>query len=183
MSSKEYLLRKSAVFQMGLLFNQQPPDERISAYATALMKYEPEQIVYAFNQVINSGTAFFPSLAEILRHLRPTVEASQDKAPRVATEMLQALRWYGPHDEERMLNNVSEEARQTFLRLGFTGDIRNSENIDTVRAQLERLARSVLSSVAAEKKNEKLESIGIDTGKVLQLRKPDFTNLLPSDPA
>lgn len=185
MSNEKLLERKSAVFQMGLLFNQQPSDERITAYANALMSYEPNQIIYAFNKVINSGTGFFPSLAEILKHLRPTEEIATDKAPQVAAEMLQALRWYGPHDEAKMLNNVSPEARITFQRLGHTGDIRNSENIDTIRAQLERLARSVLSSREADRKNNELQNIGI----VLQLKKPDLQKIdfgsiqIPQGPA
>lgn len=180
-TNNKLLAIKAAIFDMGLKFNQEPSDAKITAYAKELMEYSPEQISFAFREVIKSGSAFFPSLAEVLKHLRPTIEAPQDKAPQIAAEMLQALRWYGPHDEAAMLMNVSEEARQTFARLGFTGDIRNSENIDTVRAQLERLARSVMTSAVADKKNEKLESLGIDTGKVLQLRKPDFTNFLPGD--
>jgi hypothetical protein len=162
---------------MGLLFNQQPSDERITAYANALMNYEPNQIIFAFKKVINSGTAFFPSLAEILKHLRPAEEVGQDKAPQIVAEMLQALRWYGPHDETNMLQNVSPEARLTFQKLGHTADIRNSENIDTIRAQLERLARSVLSSRETGKKNQELERIGI----VLPLKKPSLQALDYSD--
>lgn len=176
---------KSAIFQMALRFNQEPSREKIEAYAIDLMEFTPEQITYAFRKIINSGTAFFPSLAEILKHLRPAQEIATDKAPQVAAEMLQALRWYGPHDEAKMLNNVSPEARITFQRLGHTGDIRNSENIDTIRAQLERLARSVLSSREADRKNNELENIGI----VLQLKKPDLQKIdfgsiqIPQGPA
>lgn len=164
---------KEAIYEMGLLFNQMPNEERITAYAKALMNYEPNQIIFAFKKVINSGSAFFPSLAEILKHLRPAQEVATDKAPQIANEMLSALKTYGPHDEANMLKNVSEEARLTFTRLGFTGDIRNSENIDTVRAQLERLARSVISSREADNKNKQLESIGI----VIPFNKPDMKKL------
>lgn len=178
MSASEKLLAiKATIFEMGLRFNQQPTNERIHAYATDLMEFTPDQISFAFRQVINSGSAFFPSLAEILKHLRPVVESNQDKAPQVVAEMLQALRTYGPHDEANMLNNVSEEARDTFLALGYTGDIRNSENIDTVRAQLERLARGVMATKAAQVKNKELEKIGIQPAKVLHLNKPGMKGL------
>lgn len=176
-TNTKLLAIKAAIYDMGLKFNQEPSDAKITAYAKELMEYTPEQINFAFRQVIKSGSAFFPSLAEVLKHLSPASEPLQDKAPQIATEMLQALRWYGPHDEVRMLESVSPEAKLVFERLGYTGDIRNSENIDTVRAQLERLARSVLSSKVAQDKNEKLESIGIKTAKVLHLNKPGMQTL------
>jgi hypothetical protein len=175
---------KSAIYQMGLRFNQEPSDAKITAYAKDLMEYTPEQITFAFRRVIDSGSAFFPSLAEILKHLRPANETSQDLAPQIATEMLNALRTYGPHAELQMLENVSENARLTFLALGYTGDIRNSENIDTVRAQLERLARGVLNSKEAAKKNETLGRIGIDVfGKVLPLKRPEMQKLTFENPS
>lgn len=184
-AQNKLLAIKATIYDLGLRFNQQPSPERIHAYATDLMEFTPEQITFAFRKIINSGTAFFPSLAEILKHLRPPQEIATDKAPQVVAEMLQALRWYGPHDEAKMLANVSPEAKLTFQRLGHTGDIRNSENIDTIRAQLERLARSVLSSREADRKNEELQSIGI----VLQLKKPDMQKIdfgsmqIPQGPA
>jgi Golgi nucleoside diphosphatase len=165
---------KAAIYEMGLYFNQQPSDDRITAYAKALANYSDKQVIFAFKQVINSGTAFFPSLAEILKHLKPQ-EETHDKAPQIAAEMLKLIRWYGKHDEENMLKNASPEARETFLRLGDTQDIRNSENTDTVRAQLERLARSVMQSKQVEVKNKQLENIGI----VLPLKRPDFSGYLP----
>lgn len=170
MSDKNFLLRKSAVYQMGLLFNQAPTDERITAYANALMNYEPKQIIFAFNQVIKSGSAFFPSLAEILKHLQP-VQDNHDKAPQVAAEMIQMVRWYGKHDELAMLEKCTPETKEVFERWGDTSSIRNSENLETTRAQLERFARSVIASKVASDKNQALESIGIKTGKVLHLNK------------
>lgn len=178
---------KSAIYQMGLRFNQEPSKEKIEAYANDLMEYTPEQITYAFRQVIKSGSAFFPSLAEILKHLKPATETAQDKAPQIAQEILQLLRWYGPHDEKRMIENASEDAKLVFLAIGYTGDIRNSENYETTKAQIERLARGVLASRAASEKNEQLEKIGVDTSKVLTMKKPgmqglSFSNLLPDGP-
>jgi hypothetical protein len=182
MTNPKLLAIKASIYEMGLRFNQQPSPERIEAYAIDLMEFTPAQVTYAFRQVINSGSAFFTSLAEVLKHLRPAMDQGQDRAPQVANEMLNALRTYGPHDEENMLKNVSEEARLAFSALGYTGHIRNSENIDTVRAQLERLARSVISSRENAQKNNQLEKIGI----VLPMKKPgmkklDFNSFLPSE--
>jgi hypothetical protein len=172
---------KEAIYEVGLLFNQQPSDEKITAYAKALVNYTPKQIVFAFNQVILSGSAFFPSLAEILKHLRPSVEAVVDRAPQVANEILKALRTYGPHDEANMLLSVSDDAKLTLQAIGYTGDIRNSENYETTKAQIERLARGVLASKDANTKNERLQKIGIDTKNVLSMNRPgmkaiDFSN-------
>jgi hypothetical protein len=161
MSSAKFLLIKAAIYEMGLLFNQQPSEERITAYANALVNFEVEQVRFAFKQVIASGSAFFPSLAEILGHLRPKKESGQEKAPQIASEMLRALRTFGPYAEKEMLESISEDARLTFLALGYTGDIRASENIDVVRAQLERLARGVLGSKEASTKNKNLERLGL----------------------
>jgi Golgi nucleoside diphosphatase len=147
---------KAAIYEMGLYFNQQPSDDRITAYAKALANYSDKQVIFAF------------------KHLKPQ-EETHDKAPQIAAEMLKLIRWYGKHDEENMLKNASPEARETFLRLGDTQDIRNSENTDTVRAQLERLARSVMQSKQVEVKNKQLENIGI----VLPLKRPDFSGYLP----
>jgi secreted Zn-dependent insulinase-like peptidase len=172
MSATKVIQVKAAIYEMGLLFNQNPNDEKITAYANALVNYEPHQIIFAFKQVINSGSAFFPSLAEILKHLKPIQENLEDRAPSIASEIIQLLKWYGPHDEENMLNQATQEARRVLLRLGYTGDIRNSENTDVVRAQLERLARSVLSNMKAEIKNEQLQKIGIKTEG---MKKLDFS--------
>lgn len=179
---------KEAIYEVGLLFNQQPSDEKITAYARALQNYEPKQIVFAFNQVILSGSAFFPSLAEVLKHLRPSVESVADRAPQVAVEILNAIRTFGPHAESEMIEKVSEDARLTLLAIGYTGDIRNSENYETTKAQIERLARGVIASKEASIKNEKLSKIGIDTKNVLNLKRPgmksvDLSGFLPGDPA
>lgn len=162
-NDKKKLAIKSSIYQMGLRFNQEPTKERIEAYASDLMAYEPDQIVFAFRQVIKSGSAFFPSLAEILKHLRPQEVNNTDKAPQIAMEIINALRAHGPHDEEKMLLNVSSEAREVLERYGYTGDLRNSDNYETTKAQLERFARGVLQSSKASEHNLRLENIGIKT--------------------
>lgn len=184
MNTEKFIEIKAAIYEMGLLFNQMPNDEKITAYAKALVNYESTQIIFAFKQVIKSGSAFFPSLAEILKHLQPGKEDEIDQAPQIAAEMLRLIRWYGKHDEVNMLKNASPEARETFIKLGDTQDIRNSENTDTVRAQLERLARSVKASQKISEKNEKLEQIGIVLPmKRPALQKPEFSNFLTDGPA
>jgi len=182
MNSKELLERKSAVYQMGLLFNQAPSDDKITAYANALMNYSPKQIIFAFNQVILSGTAFFPSLAEILKHLRPNTEVKEDRAPIIVKEIIQAIRSWNKDLEAQMLESVSEDARLCFLAIGNTSDLRNSENFETMSAQVERLVKGVLAAKTNNIKNEKLERIGIkQEGKLLHMRTQDFSNFLPEE--
>lgn len=163
------LLLKAAIYEVGLLFNQQPSDERITAYARALQNYTPGQVTFAFNQIILSGSAFFPSLAEILKFLRPQTEKKEDLAPVIVAEMIRAIRAYGKWDEARMLTTVSEDARQVFQALGNTTDIRNSDNIEITKAQLERLAKGVFAARENAKINTGLEKVGIN-GNVLHLK-------------
>jgi len=173
---------KAAVYEVGLLFNQQPSDDKINAYAKALSNYTPKQITFAFNQVILSGTAFFPSLAEILKHLRPNTEAKEDRAPIIVKEIIQAIRSWNKDLEAQMLESVSEDARLCFLAIGNTSDLRNSENFETMSAQIERLVKGVLAAKTNSIKNEKLERIGIkQEGKLLQLRTMDYSNFLPEE--
>jgi hypothetical protein len=180
MNSKELLERKSAVFQMGLLFNQPPADDRINAYAKALMNYTPQQIVFAFNQVILSGTSFFPSLAEVLKHLRPNTEVKEDRAPLIVKEIIQAIQSWNKDLEAQMIESVSEDARLCFLAIGNTSYIRNSENFETMSAQLERLVKGVLAAKVNDVKKEKLEKLGIVLDfKKTELRTMDYSNFLP----
>jgi hypothetical protein len=166
--SNKLLALKAAIYEMGLRFNQGPSQEKINAYANDLMEYTPEQIIYAFRQVINSGSAFFPSLAEILKHLRPPEQKKEDRAPVIVAEMLKALRDFSQYDEDRMLAAISPAARAAFKALGSTWDIRMSENIETTRAQLERLVKGVISAEDAGVKIEQLQRIGINA-KVIQI--------------
>lgn len=159
MQQANFMQLKAAIFEMGLLFNQQPSDERINAYAKALQNYTPKQIIYAFKQVINSGSAFFPSLAEILKHLRVDEDRKEDRAPLIVKEIIQAIRSFNQYNEKEMLESVSEDARLVFLAIGNTGDIRNSENFETMQAQLERLVKGVISSKETSIKKEKINQV------------------------
>lgn len=183
---RDLLPIKEAVYEMSLYFNQAPGDERITAYAKALSNYTPKQIIFAFKKVIGDGSAFFPSLAEILKHLKPLESKKEDQAPILAKEILKLIRLYGPMDELNMLEAASEDARLVILALGSTSDLRNSpqENIGTTMAQLERLAKGVLASKDNSEKNAVLESIGINTGKNIGLNRQslkvlDFSSYLP----
>lgn len=176
----EHLLeRKSAVYQMGLLFNQAPADDKITAYARALQRYTPAQITHAFNQVILSGSAFFPSLAEILKHLRPPEERKEDQAPVIVAEMIQLIRAYGKYAEAEMMMKASPIAKLAFKALGDTSDIRNSENFETTKAQLERLVKGVIAAKDNKTVMDRLERVGIQTPANLQ--KLDFSGYLPDD--
>lgn len=163
-----------ALIKYTALFNKSPSEQALELYAEMLAdKFEFKQVTWALSEHVKNGSPFFPSCGEIFSYLKTTDESEIDKAPQVASEMLKALRTYGPHAEAEMLANVSNEARLTFQALGHTSDIRNSENIDTVRAQLERLARSVLKTNQASNKKDQLEKIGINS----QMKKLNFSDL------
>jgi hypothetical protein len=180
MTNPKLLAIKANIYEMGLRFNQQPTPERINAYAQDLLDYTPEQVTYAFRQVINSGSAFFPSLAEILKHLRPPEERKEDIAPVVVAEMIQLIRAYGKYDESRMMMAASHHAKLAFKALGDTSDIRNSENFETTKAQLERLVKGVLAAKDNKSTMDRLERIGI-SGPKPDMQKLDFSGFLPDD--
>jgi hypothetical protein len=152
---------KAAIYEMGLLFNQQPNDERISAYAKALANFTPDQIKFAFNEVIKSGSAFFPSLAEILSHLAPKEPTIEERAPVIVAEMFKLINQFSQYRELEMLEAASEDARLAFLAMGGTFNFRMSENVDMVRAQTERLVKGVLASKETAKHIEQLNRIGV----------------------
>jgi hypothetical protein len=182
MSNNAKLLAvKHAIYEMGLKFNQEPSDAKITAYAKDLMDYTPEQITFAFRQVIRSGSDFFPSLAKILSYLTPDEEKKEDRAPIIVKEIIQAIRSFHPMLENKMLESVSEDARMVFLAIGNTADLRNSENFETMSAQVERLVKGVLAAKTNSVKNERLERIGINTGKVLEFKTMDYSGFLPGN--
>lgn len=177
---KNFLQRKSAVYQMGLLFNQQPTDERITAYANALMKYEPNQIIYAFKKVIGSGSAFFPSLSEILAHLTPASENSDDKANRIASEIIQRVIDYGSYRLREAYDALSDEAKVTIAESSYIlNEIANSDrdNLPTIRAQIRGLVKANSESAKNHVKNKQLENIGIVSPKLAheQMRKLEYS--------
>lgn len=175
---KDLLPIKEAVYEMSLYFNQPPGDERITAYAKALANYSPKQIIFAFKQVVNSGTAFFPSLAEILKHLKPEEDKKEDRAPIIVKEIISLIRSFHPMLEDRMLEAASPDARLVFLAIGNTADLRNSENFETMSAQVERLVKGVLAAKTNNIKNERLEKIGIVL-KPVEFRTMDYSGYLP----
>lgn len=182
---KDILPLKEAIYEMGLYFNQQPGDDRITAYAKALSNYTPQQIVYAFKQVINSGSAFFPSLAEILKHLRPAEDSTEDKAAIVTEEIIRYAQAYGYMQIEKAFYAISEDARIAAGSPSFLLEVCNTpfDDLTTLKAQIRRQAKAAFERTVNTAKNEKLQAIGIETGKVLTLRKPEFAEFLPSSPA
>lgn len=191
MKNEKLLERKSAVYQMGLLFNQQPNDEKITAYANALMNYEPKQIIFAFNKVIASGSAFFPSMAEILVHLKPKSISSVNTGNEVANELFDKILEYGRYKSglfealSPVAKEILENNRYLFL------EILDSEKhqVPTIRAQIRDLVTASQEGAKAQTHNESLQRIGIDvSGKVLTMKRPelktmDFSGYLPTEGA
>lgn len=182
MNNIKLIAIKAAIYDMGLKFNQEPSDAKITAYAKELIDFTPAQVNFAFKQVILSGSAFFPSLAEILKHLRPAEETKEDRAPIIVKEILGLIRDFHPFNEIKMLEAASEDARLTILAMGGTSDIRNApaENMGTTQAQLRDLVKGVLAAKTNQVKNERLERLGINTGKILEFKTMDYSNFLES---
>jgi hypothetical protein len=184
MSNTKLLALKHAIYEMGLRFNQEPSDAKITVYAKDLMNYTPEQVAFAFRQVINSGSSFFPSMAEILKHLRPAEDKREDRAPLLVKEIVQLIRSWHPHLEAQMLEHASPDARLVFKAIGNTADIRDSESFEIMNAQVERFVKGVLAAKESDAKNEKLQSIGIQApGQVLgfpkkEMKSVNFQNFL-----
>ena len=179
---------KEAIYEVGLLFNQPPSDERITAYAKALRNYTPRQIVFAFNQVIISGSPFFPSLAEILGHLKPKGVSTEDIGNFVANEVIQKVIEFGFYRLNDAFESLSDVSKRTIENNRYLlNEIANSEQdqLPSIRAQIRGLAKSATESHKAEKHNDKLQKIGINTDNVLTLKKVemktmDFSGYLPS---
>jgi hypothetical protein len=155
---------KAAIYEMGLLFNQKPDDEKITAYAKALENYSPSQIKFAFNSVISSGTAFFPSLAEILKYLKPIRPAAEDLASELMEEVVKKAAANGYNRTAQTMAELSPGAKavlgddhQTLLRICKSME----DELPTIKAQLRNLFRARIESQRADAHNSKLVQIGV----------------------
>lgn len=190
-TNNKKLAIKSAIYQMGLRFNQEPSKEKIEAYANDLMGYTPEQITFAFRQVIASGTDFFPSMAAILKHLQPKEVTSQDVGNEVANELIEKILEFGRYKQglsealSPVAQKILEENRYLFL------EILDSEKhqVPSIRAQIRDLVKAKTEGKKAASYNEKLAKIGIEKTNVIGFKRPDlqtidFSGYLPEgDPA
>lgn len=172
---------KEAVFEMSLYFNQQPNDERITAYAKALSNYTPKQIIFAFKEVINSGTPFFPSLAEILKHLKVESAKSEDIGNFVANEIIQKVIEFGSHrlvEAYEALSPVSKKALgdNRYLLVEIANS--DQDSLPTIRAQIRGMAKSDFEFQKTSDKASKLKLVGIDS-KLPELRTMDYSSYLP----
>lgn len=162
--NKDFLLIKAAIYEMGLLFNQQPNDERITAYAKALSNYSPSQIKFAFNSVIASGSAFFPSLAEILNNLKPMVPRSEDLAAQMTEEIVRLAIEHGQYRTDRAHDALAPETREA-LGADWSVILRICKSMEdelpTIKAQLRNLLRARIESKKADRHNGKLVHLGI----------------------
>lgn len=168
MNHEQLNLRKKIIWQALIrfrdLFNKSPEPNALELYAETLASsYEVDQVTWALTQIIKTGNTFYPSCGEIFKVLTPRTESKEDVAPRIVEEMLGAIRDFSQYDEEKMIASVSEEARLAFQMLGSTYDIRISEEIEIVKAQLRGLVKSVISSRDANVQSRKLETIGISS--------------------
>jgi hypothetical protein len=145
---------KSAIYQMGLRFNQEPSKEKIEAYANDLMDYTPEQVTYAFRK--------------------------EDQAPMIANEIISFVKMHHFDLEHRYLDTLSPLAREVIQSLGSTQDIRDSENFEIMKAQLERSVKSVIAAKEYSSKVLQLNKIGIKFDGPMKKLSYEFS---PEEPA
>jgi hypothetical protein len=169
-------------FNNRLSKNQMEPESKLADWAEFLAfekGFTVSQVMFALTELTKTNKTFMPSAYEIADALAVKTETKEDRAPIIAKEIFQLIRSFHQDLEAQMLEKASPDARLVFLAIGNTSDIRNSENFETTNAQVERLIRGVLAAKVNDIKNEKLEKIGIETGRVLHLRTVDFSGYLP----
>lgn len=160
--SKELILE--SLVQYGCLFGKCPSEKALKLYAEMLCgQFEFKQVTWALSEFVKNGSAFFPSCGEIFALLNVDGPKKEDAAPIIANEIIRAIREYGQYDEVRMYESLSEDAKTTLIAMSGSSHIRNApeDQIGTTRAQIERLARSILLSRANKARSEELLRIGI----------------------
>lgn len=188
---KDLLPLKEAIYEVGLLFSKpsQPTEAQINAYARALQNYTPKQVTHAFNQVILvDSQAHFPSLAELLGHLRPKEVTSREIGNQVANEVIQKVIDFGFYRLTEAFEALSDMSKKTIGGNRYIlNEIANSDKdqLTSIRAQIRDMAAAASEQYKADKANAKLESIGITAGRVLDFPKSefktiDYSNFLPN---
>lgn len=160
--------------------SQRESEEVLSDWAgyLAIEKgYTVNQIGYALAALMQKGARFMPSAYEIESELTPPKEKKEDLAPIIVKEIIQLIRSWHPDLEHRMIEQASDDAKLVFQAIGNTADLRNSESFEIMSAQVERLVKGVLASKDVFAKNTKLESLGINTGRVLSFPNQEFHSL------
>ena len=148
---------KAVVYEMSLLFNQQPSEERINAYANHLSRFTAEQVIFAFKKEVERGSAFFPSLAELLSHLRPVEISSDDQAAAIADEIMQAIIHGKSFESLTVLAQKTIGSSSTMRILGNA----DQSQIPTNKAQLRMKARSIIERQRMEKREDELAALGV----------------------
>lgn len=173
-------------FNNRLSKNQMEPESKLKDWAEFLAfekGFTVTQIMFALTELTKTNKTFMPSAYEIADALSVKHESIDHKAPLIVLEILNAIKLFGQYDELKMIETLSEDARLALLAIGGTSDIRNADNdnLGTTKAQLERAAKGVLAAKTNNVKNQNLERLGINTGKVLEFRTMDYSGFLPSN--
>lgn len=168
------------------LFNKSPSDDDLETYGEMLSgQFEFKQVTWALTEHVKKGSAFFPSCGEIFAYLAPKEESSEDRAAIATDEIIRFAQAYGYMQTEKAFLAMSEDARIACGSPTFLLEVCNTpfEDLTTLKAQIRRQAKAAFERSINTAKNEKLQAIGIDTGKVLNLKRPSFDGFLTSGPA
>ena len=164
----DILALKEAIYEVGLLFSKatQPDEAQTNAYARALQRYTPQQVTYAFNQIILKGGAHFPSLADVLIHLRPKETSGDDFGNIVANEVIQKVIDFGVYRLQEAFDALSENSKAALSDNRYIlAEIANSERdqLPTIRAQIRGMAKANYEAKKSHVTNKNLEKLGIVT--------------------
>lgn len=174
---------RAAIEEMGHCFLKKPDDTQVEVYARGLERFSTEQVIFAFNQVIESGSDFFPSLGRILSYLRPKDQDPEGMAAVIADEIVNTAANFGYMQTGAAFLTLSPTAKLVCGSSSRLLDICNTErdNLTTVKAQLRKQAIGVLSQQKTNIHNEKLVEIGLATAEVLDFQKPALRSLAYGD--
>lgn len=161
---KDLLPLQEAIYEVGLLFSKstQPSEAQINAYAKALQRYSPEQVTYAFNQIILKGSAFFPSLAEVLVFLRVQESSSEDRGNIFADEIVSKALDHGFYRTKDAYESLSNEAK---LVIGNNTRIlkeiceSSRDELMIIKSQIRKLAVARINTTKNEIHNKQIESL------------------------
>jgi hypothetical protein len=184
MNEKQALSKKlihEALRKYGALFSKAPTDQALELYADMLSEnFEFKQVTWALSQLIKKGSPFFPSCGEIFSMLKVPEERKEDQAPIIANEIISFVKLHHFDLEYKYLDTLSPLAREVIQSIGGTQDIRNSENFEIMKAQLERSVKSVIAAKEYSSKVLQLNKIGIKFDGPMKKLSYEFS---PEEPA
>lgn len=177
MQTKHKHICKS-LYRMAKLFNksQMPDDETIETYAMMLEEYEIKQITMAFTTLIKKGITFFPSCAEIIQEINPTV-SDESKAQLMADKIFQTALFHGRHQQDRIKADLSDDEMKALQTVGLLTILNSfSKEAPGLKIQLRKTCAAILENKSITHKQNIMKQLSSDSNESLL----DFKTALSS---